>query len=384
MTSTSMPCRSRSLAAVSSSRAASRATITRLSPRCGKLGGELRTDAGRRAGDECSGHPPSLATRAAGWLSLPALVPGALAPLPPGHGLHARVSGRHPGLMDVFIHWAGFLGAWLLVAGPLLQGVIELRDEELDREGMAGFTGDADLPPRVSRWWWLLPPVAYYKNRKRRNGYRRRSLASLTVEQRAQFVGFSNKATGWFTVAGGAFLIALKETWELAEIYELPGWVYALAVVVLAVAAVANTVVRLSRSDRMIHVDDPDYQAKQRAQRTAAMARRKERPMPHQRTAVSGSGRACPAGVALPGRQPDRQDRVGDADARRPDPDSDRSGAGHRRRRSAAAGLAGGAARPGRRPRRPVAAEPGRAVRARRQLRVGRSGPGRARAADWS
>ena len=37
--------------------------------------------------------------------------------------------------MNQVIAWAGFLGAWLLVAGPLYQGAIELREEEVDREG---------------------------------------------------------------------------------------------------------------------------------------------------------------------------------------------------------------------------------------------------------
>ena len=32
-------------------------------------------------------------------------------------------------VMEILIHVAGFAGAWLLVAGPLLQGAIELRDE---------------------------------------------------------------------------------------------------------------------------------------------------------------------------------------------------------------------------------------------------------------
>ena len=180
--------------------------------------------------------------------------------------------------MDVFIHWAGFLGAWLLVAGPLLQGAIELRDEELDREGLEELRGGVDNLPRVSPWWWLLPPVAYYKIRKRSNERRRRALESLTVEQRVQFLGFSNKATGWFTVAGGAFLIALKESWELADVYDLSVWVYVPAVVVLAVASVANAVTRLRQSDQIIHVDDPGYDANQRARRAAAMQRRSDKP----------------------------------------------------------------------------------------------------------
>lgn len=174
--------------------------------------------------------------------------------------------------MDVFIHWAGFVGAWLLVAGPLLQGALELRDEEMDREGFERVKTDIEYPERISRWWWLLPPVAIYKNQKRSRDFRQATMGVLTVEQRSQFVGFTNKATGWFTVAGGAFLIFLKEAWELAELYEAPLWLYIVVVVVLAIAAIANTITRLSRSDELIHIDDPDYAAKKRAEREAQQA----------------------------------------------------------------------------------------------------------------
>jgi hypothetical protein len=176
--------------------------------------------------------------------------------------------------MDVVIHWAGFVGAWLLVAGPLLQGALELRDEEMDREGFEKVRNDVHPLPRVSRWWWLLPPVAIYKNRKRSDDFRRQTMGVLTVEQRAQFVGFTNKATGWFTVAGGAFLIFLKEAWELAEIYELALWIYIVVVILLAIAAVANTIVRLSRSDRIIHIDDPGYADRRRAERAQRTPKR--------------------------------------------------------------------------------------------------------------
>jgi len=172
--------------------------------------------------------------------------------------------------MDVFIHLAGFLGAWLLVAGPMLQGAIELRDENLDRDA---FDNEAvrsvPEPPPISSWWWLLPPVAYVKNRKRTQAHHDAVFALLTQDQRAQFVGFTNKATGWFTVAGGAFLIALKETWELTELFELALWLYILVVVILAVACFANTIVRLSTSDKLIHVDDPGYRDRMRDARRA-------------------------------------------------------------------------------------------------------------------
>jgi hypothetical protein len=171
--------------------------------------------------------------------------------------------------MDVFIHWAGFAGAWLLVAGPLFQAAVELRDEVLDREQFEQLK--TDLPPRerISGWWWLLPPVAYYKNRTRNDRYQKAMMAALPRSAREQFVGFMNKATGWFTVAAGAFLIALKETWELVELYELPVAIYWVAVVLLTVAAIANTVTRMVRADAILHVDEPDYAEKRKAERAS-------------------------------------------------------------------------------------------------------------------
>lgn len=166
--------------------------------------------------------------------------------------------------MDVFIHWAGFAGAWLLVAGPLFQAAVELRDEDFDSTGFDEVKGRVEAPPRISGWWWLLPPVAYFRNRRRSDAHRLAMMKELKPEQREQMVGFMNKATGWFTVAGGAFLIALKETWELAELYELPVLLYWLIVVVLSIIAVGNTVARMVRADAILHVDDPDYQRRNR------------------------------------------------------------------------------------------------------------------------
>lgn len=177
--------------------------------------------------------------------------------------------------MDVFIHWAAFAGAWLLVAGPLFQAAVELRDEELDREQFEKAKGDVPPQETMSGWWWLLPPVAYYKSRKRNDRYQRAMMAALPAETRAQFVGFMNKATGWFTVAAGAFLIALKETWELVELYELPLAVYVVVVVVLVAVAVGNTVVRMLRADRIVHIDDPDYAENRRRQRAALVEKRR-------------------------------------------------------------------------------------------------------------
>ncbi len=36
--------------------------------------------------------------------------------------------------MHALIAWAGFLGAWLLFAGPIYQAARELTDQQLDRD----------------------------------------------------------------------------------------------------------------------------------------------------------------------------------------------------------------------------------------------------------
>ena len=175
--------------------------------------------------------------------------------------------------MDALLHWAGFVGAWLLVAGPLFQASIELRDEAIDRDAFAATMASVPPAPRTSPWWWLLPPVAYLLRRRRSKAARDAVLVAMSPTQRAQFVGFQNKAHGWFMVAGGAFLIALKETGELVELYELPAWVFWVAVVVLAVAVLIWNGLTSVRSDAALHIDDPDYAEKRRAERQAERQR---------------------------------------------------------------------------------------------------------------
>jgi hypothetical protein len=161
--------------------------------------------------------------------------------------------------MDAFLHWAGFFGAWLLVAGPLFQASIELREEAFDREAFAATM--ATVPParRTSAWWWLLPPVAYILRRRRTRAMREAVLVAMSPSQRSAFVGFQNKAHGWFMVAGGAFLIALKETGELVELYELPTWVFWVAIIVLALGVLIWNGASNARSDAALHIDDPEY-----------------------------------------------------------------------------------------------------------------------------
>jgi hypothetical protein len=70
--------------------------------------------------------------------------------------------------VNAVIIWAGFVGAWPLVAGPLYQGSIELVELDFDREGIGEIKASATrmTQDRPSAWWWLLPPVMYVLQRR--------------------------------------------------------------------------------------------------------------------------------------------------------------------------------------------------------------------------
>ena len=155
--------------------------------------------------------------------------------------------------MSQVMAWAGFLGAWLLVAGPLYQGALELREEDVDREGMEASIAGVPRPEPPSPWWWLLPPVMYVLHRRWARAYRQATFAQLTGLQREQFISFRNKATGWFTVAGGAALLAAGETWHLAEHYDWPVWLFWLLIAVMLTLAVLNTAIRMISDERTRH-----------------------------------------------------------------------------------------------------------------------------------
>jgi cation transport ATPase len=73
-------------------------------------------------------------------------------------------------------------------------------------------------------------------------------LARLSPAQRDQFTLFVNKATGWFTVAAGAALLAAGQTWQLTRRYHWPVWLFWLfwlLIIVMPGAAVLNTAVRM-------------------------------------------------------------------------------------------------------------------------------------------
>lgn len=155
--------------------------------------------------------------------------------------------------VDYLIDWLGFLGAWLLVAGPLNQASIELGQEDhLSREEIEARTRRIEPEPRVSPWWWLIPPVGFWKNHQRSNRQQQKVMESLPAEQIRVLVSFLNKATAWFLVAAGASLIATKETWEVTERMEWPLWAFFALGIAAFLVATGYTVERARRSQGVV------------------------------------------------------------------------------------------------------------------------------------
>ncbi|GGF34868.1 hypothetical protein [Subtercola lobariae] len=153
--------------------------------------------------------------------------------------------------MEIVIITLGCLGAWLLFAGPIYQAAIELSEQTDVREQFEVVSKAIPQPARVSPWWWLLPPAAYIIHQRREKEYQKRVMSSFTDQQRAEVLGFMSKATGWIIVAAGAFLIALKETWELTQLLDWSFAVFAAITVVAGVLSVLHTVLRMRLTGRV-------------------------------------------------------------------------------------------------------------------------------------
>ena len=76
-------------------------------------------------------------------------------------------------LMDMITTWCGFVGSWVLVAGPIYQGAVELSEMNVDMSAIRSQAKTIPPPERVSPWWWLLPPVAYVMTSRKQSAWRR-------------------------------------------------------------------------------------------------------------------------------------------------------------------------------------------------------------------
>ena len=159
--------------------------------------------------------------------------------------------------MEQLISWSGFVGAWLLVAGPLYQASVELEEEDFERDSLSRAVAVVTSPAPVSRWWWLIPPVGYVLHRRRARAYRELVIRAISRDEREQLIQFSAKATGWGFVAVGAFFIAVKETWELHEVYDWPLAVFWILIPVMIVLAALQTVVRQQRNRELLAESGP-------------------------------------------------------------------------------------------------------------------------------
>jgi hypothetical protein len=90
----------------------------------------------------------------------------------------------------------------------------------------------------MSPWWWLVPPVMYVLHYRWTKVFRQAAFAQLTQARREQLTSFRNKATGWFTVAASALLLAAGQTWQIGENHRWPAWLFWLLVAVMLAVAV--------------------------------------------------------------------------------------------------------------------------------------------------
>lgn len=126
----------------------------------------------------------------------------------------------------------------------------------MDREAIRSQAETISRPGHVSPWWWLLPPVAYVQASRIQNAWQQQVMASLTSEQRVQFLTYSNKATGWFIVGGGAALIGIQQAVELVGTLHWPVLVAIPLVAAAAAAAMAYTVRRMHLTQRALHAGE--------------------------------------------------------------------------------------------------------------------------------
>jgi hypothetical protein len=146
-----------------------------------------------------------------------------------------------------FFNWFGFLGAWLLVAGPLAQATREIQEEQIERDDLDRAAAVLPKPPSVPAWWLLLPPAYYWLRRRRQRAYRQAVIEALPSDKAQAFRRLREKADAWVFVAAGAALIALQQTWTVREVYGWPAVAFWLLTALMASLCVANTVAQVRR-----------------------------------------------------------------------------------------------------------------------------------------
>jgi len=156
--------------------------------------------------------------------------------------------------MESAILWFGFIGAWLLFAGPIYQAALELMDQDIEIDRIKSARDTVIAPPKVSALWWFIPPIKLYLEHRRSSQYKRRHLETLSPEDLEALIAFTNKATGWFMVAAGGLCIAIKETYELCHAHDYSSKAIWIIVAVMSFMSVLYTVVRITRGNKLLLV----------------------------------------------------------------------------------------------------------------------------------
>jgi hypothetical protein len=154
--------------------------------------------------------------------------------------------------MHAVVAVASFVGAWLLVVGPIYQAALELRAQDIAEERIREVGRSLTPPPPITRWWWLVPPVMLYLLRRRIVEYRLQYFQALSLEDAKAMLVYFSKATAWMMVASGGILTAFSATWSLTECFHLGPIVFAALVVVLLGASIAYPSASVHRSDRIL------------------------------------------------------------------------------------------------------------------------------------
>ncbi len=154
--------------------------------------------------------------------------------------------------VDELARWCAFLGTWLVVAGAVHQGLLELRSEDQAIDRIRELRTQLPEPEHHSRWWWLLPPVAYWLEKRRHDDHRQQIVDAMTPEDQEVQARFIRKAAGWLYVATGGSLIAASETWALVGGHRAATPLFWVLVVVMPGLGIANAIRLQNRSDQEV------------------------------------------------------------------------------------------------------------------------------------
>lgn len=158
--------------------------------------------------------------------------------------------------MSTIITCCGLFGVWLLFAGPVYQAALELRDHNMAYDHIA--TVRKSIVRKHTSWlWWLVPPVRMWLERRRSRAFAHAFLVALPNEHVGPLLAYLDKAAAWMFVAGGALLLAIKDTLVWVRSEGWPMWIGTTGCLVLFAICVGITATRTRATKRRIELYGP-------------------------------------------------------------------------------------------------------------------------------